>query len=110
MSACVVVNRVVVRAYSGADGIAAARRELPDVIVLDLMMPELSGFDVVEALSGQEATARIPVLIVTAKQVTADDRANLNGYVASIMEKTEFSRERFVAEVRRAMSGRRVVA
>jgi len=100
----------VVRAYSGADGIAAARRELPDVIVLDLMMPELSGFDVVEALSGQEATARIPVLIVTAKQVTADDRANLNGYVASIMEKTEFSRERFVAEVRRAMSGRRVVA
>ena len=49
-------------------------------------------------------------MIVTAKQVTADDRANLNGYVASIMEKTEFSRERFVAEVRRAMSGRRVVA
>jgi signal transduction histidine kinase/DNA-binding response OmpR family regulator len=100
----------VVRAYSGAEGIAVARRELPDVIVLDLMMPELSGFDVVESLNEQAATARIPVLIVTSKQVTADERTYLNGYVASIMEKTEFSRERFVAEVRRAMSGCRAVA
>ena len=98
----------VVRAYGGAEGIAAARRELPDVIVLDLMMPEMNGFDVVESLSDHEATAGIPVLIVTAKQLTADDRANLNGHVTTIMEKTEFSRERFIAEVRRAMSGRRV--
>lgn len=100
----------VVRAYSGAEGVAAARRELPDVIVLDLMMPEMSGFNVVDSLSGDAATAGIPVLIVTARQVTADERANLNGHVTSIVEKTDFSRERFVAEVRRAMSGRRVVA
>ena len=100
----------VVRAYGGAEGIAAARLQLPDVIVLDLMMPEMTGFDVVKSLSEQEATAGIPVLIVTAKQITADDRANLNGHVTAIMEKTEFSRERFIAEVRRAMSGRRVMA
>ncbi|MDP2390907.1 MAG: response regulator, partial [Acidobacteriota bacterium] len=81
--------------------------ELPDVIVLDLMMPGVNGFDVVKALSEQPETARIPVLIVTAKQITTDDRAALNGFVAAIMEKTEFSRDRFVAEVRRAMSGRR---
>ena len=80
------------------------------MIVLDLMMPEVSGFDVVQALSEQEATAGIPVLIVTAMQITADDRAKLNGHVTTIMEKTEFSRERFIAEVRRAMSGRRVMA
>jgi signal transduction histidine kinase/CheY-like chemotaxis protein len=100
----------VVRAYGGAEGIAAAQRELPDVIVLDLMMPDMNGFDVVESLSGHAATASIPVLIMTAKQLTADDRINLNGHVAAIMEKTEFSRERFIVEVRRAMSGRRVVA
>ncbi|MDP2052613.1 MAG: response regulator, partial [Acidobacteriota bacterium] len=97
----------VLRAFGGADGIAVARRELPDVIVLDLMMPGVNGFDVVKALSEQPETARIPVLIVTAKQITTDDRAALNGFVAAIMEKTEFSRDRFVAEVRRAMSGRR---
>jgi hypothetical protein len=48
--------------------------------------------------------------VVTAKQITAQDRAKLTGYVTTIMEKTEFDSERFTAEVRRAMSGRRVVA
>jgi PAS domain S-box-containing protein len=100
----------VLRAYGGAEGVAAARRQLPDVIVLDLMMPEMNGFDVVTALSDDAATAGIPVLVVTAKTLSADDRTSLNGHVITIMEKTEFSRERFIAEVRRAMSGRRVVA
>jgi PAS domain S-box-containing protein len=100
----------VLRAYGGREGIAAARQELPDVIVLDLMMPDVNGFDVVEALSEQPDTARIPVLVVTAKQITAEDRTKLSGYVTTIMEKTEFSRDRFMTEVRRAMSGRGVVA
>jgi CheY-like chemotaxis protein len=100
----------VLRAYGGREGIAAARQELPDVIVLDLMMPEVNGFDVVEALSDQPDTARIPILVVTAKEITGEDRAKLNGYVTTIMEKTEFSRDRCIAEIRRAMSGRGVVA
>jgi CheY-like chemotaxis protein len=100
----------VLCAYSGAEGIDAARLQLPDVILLDLIMPDMNGFEVVTALSEEETTAGIPVLVVTAKQVTAEDRVSLNGHVAAIMEKTEFSRERFIAEVRRAMSGRRVVA
>jgi PAS domain S-box-containing protein len=100
----------VLRAYGGREGIAAARQELPDLIVLDLMMPDVNGFDVVEALSDHPETARIPILVVTAKQITAEDRAKLNGSVTTIMEKTAFSRDRFIAEVRRAMSGRKVVA
>jgi CheY-like chemotaxis protein len=99
----------VLRARGGQEGIAAARRELPDVIVLDLMMPEVNGFDVVDALSAQTETARIPILIVTSKEITAEDRTKLNGAVTAIMEKTEFSRDRFTAEVRRAVSRRRVV-
>ncbi len=100
----------VLRAYGGHEAIETARREHPDVIVLDLMMPEVSGFDVVEALQSDPATARIPIIIVTAKTITAEERAKLNGYVASIMEKGRFDGERFTAEVRRAMSGRRQVA
>jgi CheY-like chemotaxis protein len=100
----------VLRAYGGREGIAAARQERPDVIVLDLMMPKVNGFDVVKALSEQPETARIPIFVVTAKQVTAEDRARLSGCVATIMEKTEFSRDRFIAEVRRALSGRRAIA
>jgi PAS domain S-box-containing protein len=100
----------VLRAYGGAEAIEIARRELPDVIVLDLMMPEVNGFDVVAALQVRPATARIPILVVTAKQITEDDRHNLNGFVMAIMEKADFNRDRFAAEVRRAMSGRAAMA
>ena len=94
------------RAGGGRAAIEAARRERPDVIVLDLMMPEVSGFDVVVALQLHPDTARIPILVVTAKQVTAEDRDKLNGFVTAIMEKADFDRERFASEIRRALSGR----
>jgi DNA-binding response OmpR family regulator len=99
------LGSAVLRAYGGQDAIAVARKELPDLIVLDLMMPDVNGFDVVEALSVHPDTARIPILVLTASRITAENRATLRG-VATIMEKTELSHERFTSEVRRAMSGR----
>jgi len=96
----------VLRAYGGQEAIDSARRELPDLIVLDLMMPEVSGFDVVAALHENPETASIPILVVTAKHITSEDRERLNGYVMTIMEKANFDRDRFVGEVRRAMAGR----
>ncbi|MDB4979486.1 MAG: hypothetical protein JWM82_238 [Myxococcales bacterium] len=98
----------VLRAYGGRDAIEIARRDLPDLIVLDLMMPDVNGFDVVEALSKRPDTGHIPILVVTAKKNTAEDVARLNGFVTAIMEKGEFDRAAFAAEVRRAMSGRQV--
>jgi len=100
----------VIRAYGGADAIEVARRELPDLIILDLMMPEVSGFDVVTALNNGPVTALIPILIVTAKQITAEDRTRLTGGVTTVMQKAEFDRTRFKTEVRRAMSGRPLVS
>ncbi|MFL5469111.1 MAG: response regulator, partial [Gemmatimonadaceae bacterium] len=98
----------ILRAYGGREAIEMARREKPDLIVLDLMMPEVSGFDVVAALHERPGTASIPVLIVTAKRVTAEDHRKLNGLVSTIMEKAEFDSERFTNEIRRAMAGRQV--
>jgi CheY-like chemotaxis protein len=103
------MGSTVLRAYSGRDAIEMARNELPDVIVLDLTMPEVSGFDVVAALSETPETASIPVLVVTALDITDADRARLNGSVAAIMEKASFDPEDLTSEVRRAMAGRRVV-
>jgi CheY-like chemotaxis protein len=107
----------VLRAYGGREAIVIARQELPDLIVLDLMMPDVTGFDVVAALNEHLDTARIPILVVTAKEITAKDRAKLGRYLAgafcavtTILEKGEFDSERFAAEVRRAMSGRQLVA
>jgi len=100
----------VLRAYGGHEAIEIARRELPDVIVLDLMMPGVNGFDVVAALNERQETADIPVLVVTAKDITAEDRQRLTRYVATIMEKDEFDAEVFSSEVRRALAGRPRVA
>ncbi len=99
----------VLRAYGGGEAIEIARRKPPDLIILDLLMPGVSGFDVVEALQRNPATASIPLLVVTAKDITTQDRVRLNGYVTAIMEKKTFENGRFAVEVRRAMSGRPVV-
>ena len=96
----------VVRAYGGSEAITLATRLQPDLVLLDLMMPEVSGFDVVATLQRNPATANIPILIVTAKQITAQDRAVLNSNpsnVVHIVEKAGFNHERFLAEVRRIL-------
>jgi CheY-like chemotaxis protein len=74
--------------------------------LLDLMMPEMSGFDVVEALQRNADTARIAILVVTAKEVTPQEREALNsnpGRSIQVVEKAGFSKVRFIAEVRRAL-------
>jgi CheY-like chemotaxis protein len=102
------MGSTVLRAYNGRDAIDMAREQLPDVIVLDLMMPEVSGFDVVSALSASPKTASIPVIVVTALDVSDAERAQLNGFVTAIMEKASFNPEDLTTEVRRAMAGRLV--
>ncbi|MHB8911138.1 MAG: response regulator, partial [Lysobacter sp.] len=96
----------VVRAYGGNEAITLAQRLRPDLILLDLLMPEVSGFNVVEALQRNADTARIPILVVTAKQVTATEHTALNstpGKTIRIVEKSGFNRASFIAEVRRAL-------
>ena len=71
------------------------------------MMPEVSGFDVVHALKSDPSTAGIPILIVTAKDVTAQERQSLvaqPNHIVRIMEQAGFNRSDFVAEVHRALS------
>jgi len=94
----------VLSAYGGRDAVLMAQHFHPNLILLDLMMPEFSGFDVVEALQSRPDTAAIPVLVLTAKVVTPEDRRRLNGYILHIMEKAGFQRDRFLGEVRRALS------
>src|SRR5439155_5206062 len=74
----------VLRASGGQQGIEIARSQLPDLILLDLMMPGISGVDVVEQLRSRDETRAIPILILTAKTLTDDDKRSLNGQVAAI--------------------------
>ena len=100
----------VERACGGREGIAAAREQQPDLIVLDLMMPDVNGFEVVEELRRHAETARIPIMVLTAMQLTAEQRQKLNGHVTAVLAKTELQLEHFRAEVRRAMSCRKQAA
>jgi CheY-like chemotaxis protein len=93
----------VSRAYSGAHGIELAEREHPDLVILDLMMPEVNGFMVVEHLRAQARTADIPIIILTAKIVSEEERKRLNGHIVAVAEKSGINRAAFLTEVARAV-------
>ena len=96
----------VVRSHGGKDAIVTARRLRPDLILLDLMMPDVSGFDVVRALRKSEDTASIPILVVTSKTISSEDRDQLRHPgepTVRIVGKAGFNRSGFIAEVRRAL-------
>lgn len=96
-----------VGAYGGAEALDLARGERPALIVLDLMMPSVSGFDVVRALRADPQTAEIPVIVLTAKLLTQEDRAMLSGRVQQVLEKSDFLPASLLAEVRRALARQR---
>jgi len=77
----------VLRASGGKEGIDQARASLPHLVLLDLMMPGVSGFDVVEELRRDESTRSIPIMVLTAKQLTEEDKKQLNGSVAAIFQR-----------------------
>jgi signal transduction histidine kinase/DNA-binding response OmpR family regulator len=90
----------VVEAVNGRAALDRLREGSPSVILLDLMMPEMDGFEVVTELRRHEAWRAIPVIVVTARDLSADDRERLNGYVQKILQKGTHGRERLLAEVR----------
>ena len=79
----------------------AARR--PDAIVLDLMMPNLDGFGVLERLQGDPDTRRIPVIILTARKLTTLERASLQRGAVSLLGKNDYSGDELRALVERAL-------
>jgi len=79
----------VVRAGGGREAIEAAQREPFDLVVCDLMMPEVDGFEVVHALKRDPTTADTPVLILTAHPLSAADKQRLNGEILAIVTKGE---------------------
>jgi signal transduction histidine kinase/DNA-binding response OmpR family regulator len=88
-------------AYSGEEGLRAAQESEPDVIILDLMMPGMTGFDVAGSLKENPRTANIPILVLTSKEISADDRALLHTKVSSFVQKGKSAREQLVREIRR---------
>ena len=83
------------------------QREQIDLVLLDLMMPELDGFGVLEAMRENEATREIPVIVLTGQVLTERDMARLNRGVATVLSKGLFSLEETLAHVDTALERNR---
>ena len=90
----------VLRASGGKEAIEVAHAQRPQLILLDLMMPEVTGFDVVEALRADDATRSIPVMVLTSKELTDADKRALNGCVAAIFQRNSVAGSELVAWLR----------
>ncbi len=90
----------VVEAEHGRAALAQVARQRPAVILLDLTMPEMDGFEFLETLRRSPEGRAIPVVIVTARDLTAEDRQRLNGQVEQILQKGAHSRDELLKEHR----------
>ena len=91
----------VEKAYTGVQGIELASRKKPDIIFLDLILPDISGFEVVEFLKMKEATREIPIIVVTAKDITEDERRMLDGKIEAAARKGHHDKHDFLEEIKR---------
>lgn len=90
----------LLEAIDGRQAIEIAQSKTPDLIILDLMMPEIDGFAVLDELKANPQTAAIPVIVVTAKELTSAEKKRLKGQIQSLMQKGEFLTDDLIDEVR----------
>jgi len=95
---------LVQEAANGREALACLQADRPDVILLDLMMPEMDGFAVVAALQKEPRWRDVPVIVITARDLDAQDRARLNSGVQSVLVKEAFRPAELVERIRRLAS------
>jgi CheY-like chemotaxis protein len=91
---------LVAEAENGVVGLDRVKEARPDLIILDLMMPEMDGFNFAQELRRNEDCRDIPILVVTAKDVSAEDRRRLNGNVLKVLQKSDLSRAQLLDDIR----------
>ncbi len=93
----------VSEAENGRIALDRIAESIPGLVLLDLMMPEMNGFEFVAHLQKNEQWRRIPVVVITAKDLTAEDRERLSGRVSKILQKGKFKLEDVLREVRESL-------
>lgn len=96
---------LIEEARNGVDGLQLVRQTRPNLVVLDLMMPGMDGFAVVDAMKGDETLRKIPVIVVTAKELTALERRRLYGKIEGLLQKGSFMDVDLVDDIREALGG-----
>jgi DNA-binding response OmpR family regulator len=91
----------VLTAGGGTEGLEMARLAQPELIILDLMMPDVDGFAVIEGLRADPRTATIPIVVLTSKSMTTEEKARLNGRISHLARKSDFDRAELLALIQR---------
>jgi CheY-like chemotaxis protein len=94
-----------VLAINGAIGLERVAEQRPDLILLDLMMPVMDGFEFAFELRKDEVNRIIPIIVITSKDLTEEDRGRLSGGVEQIIEKGAFSEEELLDQIRDMVAG-----
>jgi signal transduction histidine kinase/CheY-like chemotaxis protein len=101
---------IVQEAENGREALACLQAHQPDMILLDLMMPEMDGFSVVAALQKEPRWRDIPVIVITSRDLDAKDRERLNSGVQSVLVKEMFRPAELVERIRRLLHAKVPVA
>jgi len=86
-------------AYTGKDGLAMIEREHPDLVLLDLMMPDMDGFELLDELEANGMLEDLPVIVISAKELTREDRLRLSGQIRMLLQKGSFMDEDLLAGI-----------
>jgi threonine synthase len=93
-------NYTLFEAVNGKDAIEIIKKERPNLIILDLMMPEVDGFSVIDILQQDPSTAEIPIIVLTAKELTIDEKQRLQGHIQSLLQKGDLRSDELLEEVK----------
>jgi DNA-binding response OmpR family regulator len=97
-------NLLVIEANNGQEALEAIATHQPGLIISDLMMPNMDGFELIHQLRLQEQWRSIPAIVLTAKELTMTDRQRLDGQVKKIFQKGSYERHTLLSEVHRLLS------
>jgi PAS domain S-box-containing protein len=89
----------VLTTMNGKDGVQLALSETPDLIILDLIMPDISGFNVAYQLKQQQRTRNTPIIILTSMEVDDETREQMQGFISTIMSKSRFTKNDLLREI-----------
>ena len=94
-------------ASNGQEALDAMAEKMPDVMLLDLMMPVMDGFETLRRVRDNPGTKNLPIIVITAKDLGADEVENLRANASRVIEKDGLDRGRILRELREAMSALR---
>ena len=97
----------ILKAYNGREALEKIQQDHPDLVLLDLMMPEVNGFEVLRTMRDEESNRNTPVIVLTSQSLTQDDIERLNAGVVSVLGKGMFNVEEIVSHLKDAIARKR---